>query len=50
MLGPILRWTRRNVKSLRRSQRTTLAYLVAGLIDGGRAGVAAIGRSLPGPT
>lgn len=49
MLGPILRWTHRHVKGLRRSQRTTLGYLVAGLVDGGCAGVAAIGRQLPGP-
>src|SRR2546428_6214295 len=50
MLGPILRWTDRHVKGLRKSQRTTLAYLVAGLIDSGSAGVAAIGRHLPGAT
>lgn len=48
MLGPILRWTHQNVKTLRRSQRTTLGYLVAGLIRSGRAGVAAIGRGVPG--
>lgn len=48
MLGPILRWTHHNVKALRRSQRTTLGCLVAGLIHSGRAGVAAIGRHLPG--
>lgn len=48
MLPRILRWTHTHVKRLRRSQRTTLAYLVTGLIEGGRAGVAAIGRSLPG--
>lgn len=48
MLGPILRWTHQNVKTLRRSQRTTLGCLVSGLIASGRAGVAAIGRSVPG--
>lgn len=48
MLGPILRWTHQHVKTLRRSQRTTLGCLVAGLIASGRAGVAAIGRSIPG--
>jgi hypothetical protein len=48
MLRAILGWTEREVKGLRRSQRTTLAVLVTGLVHGGRAGVAAIGRSLPG--
>ena len=37
MLTAILRWTDRHINSLRRSQRTTLAYLVAGLMAGGRA-------------
>jgi DDE family transposase len=49
MLGAIVRWTHRHVKGLRKSQRTTLSYLVAGLIDSGSAGVAAIGRHVPGP-
>lgn len=48
MLRAILGWTEREVKGLRKSQRTTLAVLVTGLVHSGRAGVAAIGRSLPG--
>jgi hypothetical protein len=48
MLGDILRWCDLHVKGLRRSQRRTLAYLTAGLIEGGVAGVAAIGRAMPG--
>lgn len=48
MLATILRWTARHVKNLRKSQVTTLCYLTVGLIRGGRAGVAGIGRHLPG--
>lgn len=48
MLDAILRWTDENVKSLRRSQTKTLSYLVTGLLRGGRAGLAGIGRHLPG--
>jgi DDE family transposase len=48
MLDSILRWVSRHVKSLRKSQVTTLSYLTVGLIRGGRAGVAGIGRHLPG--
>jgi len=46
-LDPILRWTHQNVNTLRRSQRTMLGCPAAGLIASGRAGVAAIGRSVP---
>jgi hypothetical protein len=49
MLAGILRWTGQHVKGVRKSQAKTLSYLVVGLIESGRAGVAAIGRHLPGP-